>query len=564
MTDGTPSVTTWTRLEPQHRDADLRVGAAARIADPAWLLARQWHFGEFHASDGGSPAAARLHLQTGTLSGYRGRGEAADPNRWQAFPQATPLEVIVEREPAGYIDLTLRADGGRRFLRLLSQHGASAYRAVFVAVYPLPAGLTDAATSVDSAAHLAVLAGRVPDALALAAVFDPSGTGTAALPEVPAVAPADQPAVLGAATAFLAWWRRLVGWAQPGAQAWDPTRLEHTFELSTRLGEGEASQPVKLTGAGYPGGALDWHDLDIAANITTVPDDPPGADVVRTVLPTPVRFPGMPASRWWEFEDARVHLGGIEAGATDLGRMLLAEFGTLYSGDWFVIPIELAVGTVARVASLVVTDTFGVSTLVGPAAHGDWDMFRVRGTQRGPDAEALFVLPPALPHCLTGEPVEEVVLLRDEGANLAWAVECRVPSAAGQPVNRHEQYLASLRGAPDERPTTGAPASASFDYRLRSPLPPEHWVPLVPEAHKTGLRLRRDAPIRPLGTVLDTMAWLAAEELPREGLRVIRQWRYARWSDGSTHLWRARQRSAGRGEASSGLGYDLLNRVADE
>ena len=46
----------------------------------------------------------------------------------------------------------------------------------------------------------------------------------------------------------------------------------------------------------------------------------------------------------------------------------------------------------------------------------------------------------------------------------------------------------------------------------------------------------------------------------REGLQVTRGYRYARWTDGSPHLWAGRTRGPGRGQGSSGLRFDLLER----
>jgi hypothetical protein len=39
---------------------------------------------------------------------------------------------------------------------------------------------------------------------------------------------------------------------------------------------------------------------------------------------------------------------------------------------------------------------------------------------------------------------------------------------------------------------------------------------------------------------------------------VTRSYRYARWTDGSTHLWVSRRKQPGRGEGSSGLRFDWL------
>ena len=46
--------------------------------------------------------------------------------------------------------------------------------------------------------------------------------------------------------------------------------------------------------------------------------------------------------------------------------MLLIETLTGYGNDWYVIPIDLPVGSLVATRSLVVTDTFGVQTLVPP------------------------------------------------------------------------------------------------------------------------------------------------------------------------------------------------------
>ena len=87
-------------------------------------------------------------------------------------------------------------------------------------------------------------------------------------------------------------------------------------------------------------------------------------EVTGTAIPAPVSFRGMPAARFWEFEDAQVDFGSVDAGPTDLARMLLVEFALAYGNDWFVIPIELEVGSLYRTRSFVITDTFGVRTLI--------------------------------------------------------------------------------------------------------------------------------------------------------------------------------------------------------
>jgi len=47
------------------------------------------------------------------------------------------------------------------------------------------------------------------------------------------------------------------------------------------------------------------------------------------------------------------------------------------------------------------------------------------------------------------------------------------------------------------------------------------------------------------------------EEIPREGVRLVRRCVRSRWIDGSTHVWVMRARQTGSGEGSSGLRFDV-------
>ena len=91
----------------------------------------------------------------------------------------------------------------------------------------------------------------------------------------------------------------------------------------------------------YTSGRLDWTDFQAVFGDLGETPAGRGGDPERRPqrrLPTVASFPGMPADRLWAFEDARVYLGGIEAGPTDLTRMALVEFSLAYGVDWFVVP----------------------------------------------------------------------------------------------------------------------------------------------------------------------------------------------------------------------------------
>ena len=62
-----------------------------------------------------------------------------------------------------------------------------------------------------------------------------------------------------------------------------------------------------------------------------------------------------------------------------------------------------------------------------------------RGNGSTKPASNLFFLPPSLVKSLESRPIEEVLFLRDEMANMAWGVERVIESATEYPLNRFEQ-----------------------------------------------------------------------------------------------------------------------------
>ena len=79
------------RLEADPDQTDLARGFTAAVADPAWLLGRQWQLGEHQGEDASSPVRVT----------YRARHSAVDPVGGQPGydPRTTPAEAIVESEP---------------------------------------------------------------------------------------------------------------------------------------------------------------------------------------------------------------------------------------------------------------------------------------------------------------------------------------------------------------------------------------------------------------------------------------------------------------------------------
>lgn len=582
-----PALVVWTRLEPLPYSEDLTPALQAPVSDPLWMLARQWQFAEFDGEDAGTPIWSQLEGEIGRLARYLpvGAEQASDYHHLRS-----PLEVTVEREGIRARHPRLAAEAGEHFLRLLAAEGIVGARAEVRAAFPLE--IADEALWAPDAdpqgvAWQTLFAGRAVDGTTLAeALRDRSAGGVPT--ELPAALAAldNRAPALRAAQAWLAWYEAHVTEPEhPTSEAWVPERQEYTFQLATRFGDRE----VVLDADEYTDGTLDWYSFAVNTEPSlgaSGDDGAPERHTPRPLLPSPVRYPGMPADRLWEFEDASVNLGVLEAGPTDLGRMLLAEYGLVFGNDWFLIPVELPVGSVYRVTALEVRDTFGVQTRVLPSRNLDgtrWTMFTLSGAEQLPsDLRDLYFLPPTLTFRLEGEPLEEVALLRDEMANLAWAVERRVQGASGAPLDRRMEP--PPHGV--HQRVEGGTVDAELIYRLMTPVA-DHWLPFVPvpvtgsaafadfsiglerrtllrtlpdgtraEVHPRGALMRSD-PTRPVED--EPPLRLYEEEVPREGAQVTRSFQYTRWLDGARYLWVGRRKTAGRGEGSSGLRFDISN-----
>lgn len=600
-----PSITTWMRLEPRSRDAEMKTSLQARVYDPLWLLARQWQLGEFQGEDNGSPVLAHWRAEAAPLTRYRSGAIPLDARQDKPIEVEAqiydvgqmPLETLVEREPvrpatdpsAAPDRLRQAAEAGLHFLRMLDQLleppqpiVSRSYRDVFRAKFPFlpPTPEQQNALDSESLSFLHVMGPRVPDGRRLFAELNPPPGGKVKLPADLDILPADVADVEKAVASWIVWWDAL--FSQPSASQpveevspWSAERMEYVFSVGAGFGDSEQV----LTAPEYYGGHLDWYAFDAHPQaVLEAGTDGAMKKIEHTVMPAPVSFRGMPAPRFWEFEDAQVDFGSVDAGPTDLARMLLVEFALSYGNDWFVVPVDLQVGSVCRSLSFVITDTFGVRTLIKPsggpeAPDSKWRMFehtKLKGAEEAGTAQNLFFLPPALLKSLESRPIEEVLLLRDEVANLAWGVERLVESATERPLNRFEAYLEQQRRRPVS-PTPAAPPD-TLRYQLMSEVP-DYWIPLMPVKTDQGLRLRRGAVlkvdgslerVRAQGRILESSQELSLfeEEVPREGVRVARSYQFTRWIDGSSHLWIGRRKGAGRGEGSSGLQFDALKAPA--
>ena len=300
----------------------------------------------------------------------------------------------------------------------------------------------------------------------------------------------------------------------------------------------------------------------------------------------------MPNTRWWAFEDHATNFGDIDASTTDLAKLLFIEFALVYSNDWFVIPCTMPSGALAQVQGLAVTNVFGDRLWIEAAdqgadsAWGRWSIFtiNVRNAPAGSAAaDTTLLLLPTLASAQAGPTQEEVFLVRDEVANMAWGVEKTVALASGisrpgaEVAKQTFNYLQGLipGGA------TPPPMAAAVRYQAMNSVP-ENWIPLIPvhvPNNNREIQLQRAAmprilvgdtnppqKVQPLTALLRqgldlTPAqtyFLHEEEVPRAGARVTQYFSRSRWTQGQVFTWLRVQKQTGRGEASSGLAFDRL------
>lgn len=571
------SITCWTRLEPHARTADLQyglgLGLQAQVYDPLWLLGRQWQMLELRGEDGGSPVTVRVEGTATPLARWRPYGGGPEH-----VPAGVPLEAMVERERvippldaagAAFDDLRLAAEAGLQLLRMIDARlrdprKSDDYRQRFLRVYGMQAPADATALDAGSRRFLAVATGRVPDGSQMYADFQTALQPHPQLPHQPPIDGNDRDGVLAAVREWYDWCAEIFTEPTPGQLGWDRQRMEYSFAAG--------SADLVLDAPEHHGGHLDWYSFVRRAPGSTLGAPAAGRgpmSFTRAGIPTPVSYPGMPVPRWWELEDQRVDFGSVAAAPSDLLKLVLVEFATVYGNDWFTVLLDsMPVGSLCELATVTVIDAFGVSVAVSPFGDGagtDWRMFELTNGDGTADAGHALLLLDALPTTQESIPLEEVVMLRDEAANMAWAVERTVPSRTGRPLSRHEDEVTRR----SEPPPPGS--GAVRRYQLQIPVP-RNWIPLLPrfdrdDAGAVTQRLLARGAIRehpggpgipPLGRLLEPGVPLDVydEEVPRSGVRIRRLWTLGRGADGGTYLWRGRRKGPGRGEGSSGLRFD--------
>src|SRR5262245_42151097 len=206
-----PSITGATRLETLPTSVGMLTGLKAPLADPLWLLSRQWQFNEFQGEDAGTPLKITFDVRGTQVDAFRSGSD--EQNRpWQPLTiGAAPLETRVEAEPVWKTHPRLRGEAGLHALRM----AAPALRTALLNAYRLtldpPVGL-EANADQSGLLWSALFNQRTIDASALVAdlvpLLDADGKLTA-LPTAIVLGGGDAAAARDVLERWIAWFRTL-------------------------------------------------------------------------------------------------------------------------------------------------------------------------------------------------------------------------------------------------------------------------------------------------------------------------------------------------------------------
>jgi len=544
-----PSITVYNRLEASPRTADFDRSLKAEVRDPLWMLTRQWQFGEFKGEDAATAVSTKILGEHTTINTIHFPG-----NKKIEYNGKAPLEAIVERETFTE-DLATALQMSRYFIKLIkAKPGFAESLNQLITVFPFDFDIDP--NDYHALELLNTASGKTFNGIALNKAIS-NGT---IQPEIAAVYSVE-------IEDFKRWISR--NYYSSADSAWLPSSLEYQFAVSASAGETIGKE---FTAQHYPGGHLDWYSFDIGTS-SSLQEAGQGVEKVQTYIPTPVTFKGMPLPRFWMMEDNYTDLGRIDTSPTGLLHLLLAEFSLTCSNDWFMLPYLLPINTACEVKGILVKDVFGEYTIIRPAGAGsqsDWQRWTMFEHSRAFSSESrntnLFYLVPAVGKSLESPRLEQVNFLRDEMANLVWAVENIVPSQAGIGVDGNHMALEK-----DLAPVVGTPVAdnnAAVTYILGTTLP-HNWIPFIPvplNQNTSETRLQRAKLPNSKGAVGRLLSenkapyFIDEKLLDSTGLLVSRSAQVSRFINGTTYSWVGRRKEAGKVDWSN-LKFDQIEGV---
>ncbi len=617
-----PAIAVCFRIEPLVEDQDLVTTVSANVHDALWMMAQQWRVGEFAGEDAGTIVKAKIETQTTKINRFKGLKGSVEP-----FDPNVPLEARVERQPL-ILDFGMQLEIGMQWYKILKTNSLAGSYGFFVSQFQIVVPTGTASLDIQSNHNSMNMRKMAWKRIMNGAAFMKHLYDNHKARDVSGLNPSDFTAIDAAEATFKTWLTNTYYLPTSFADdSWSPEHLEYRFSVSAPLGTSSTANQTLLDADHYTLGDLDWYSVDRNANSNAKLTDPStvsisnssaiGASQFLSYLPQHITWKGMPKGRWWEFEDKNIDISKMLAQKQDISKLILMEFGLIYSNDWFLIPHKLDVGTITEVKNLMITDVFNQRFMIkrAGAASGNgwqkWDMYQVsqKGQQAYQNGLDKLLLMPSLINKVESEPIEKVMFMRDEMANMIWGVEEIVPNdlfggQSGKEAAGGLMDFLELTYPPVTSSTN--PNNAVLRYKLQNTVP-ENWIPFVAVANTANnppnYRTRQvqrarflryineqylQAPITPRTNLLRvgldesptsmSPGWnfvipkervpnssnspapyfINQEELSKSGHVVSSAFQRTRWYDGRPFVWIGRKKLSGRGEAGVKYEYDIL------
>jgi len=601
-----PALPMFNRLEGRPRTHNFDRALRAEVRDALWMLTKQWQMGEFKGDDAGSPVSSKVYMEKTVLTKYQPAQHAAEP-----FDDTVPLEAKVEQRKIPFlagdleISLDLRLIMGRQWTKMLAKVDP-ALKVNYIQHYPIyspnPEDRKDVyyCSNQQSWRKYEATVNRHVDGKKL---YDDIVKDINQHIITVGVAPSLHANLVELGKRFVRWFDKLFyqPQAEIGNDAWLPSNLEYQFACSAPKNSGEKI----FSATEYYHGHLDWYNFSVDLDKSTLGDvestplpEDFNTPIIRSFIPTPIQFDGMPNTRWWSFEEGKTNFGDIKPDTTDINKLLLIEFGLVYANDWYLVPFTLPAGSIANIRGMSVRNVFGENLWISATGRGlddnpdRWTMYSmdiIGDDSRSADLSLIVV--PSVTKIQEGKPIEEIQLARDEVANMVWGIEQLISLPSGESVPGREaaldtvKYIKRIIGKSAISTEDTIKPAANLRYKVMSSVP-ENWIPFIATHVKDDnreTRLQRGSMPRMIeGDLLEIIEkikprtnllreglnqeikqsyFINEEEVLRVGINVTQSFQRARWYSGQVYNWLGVRKHTGRGEASSRLKFDYLQHI---